>query len=291
MARIEWQTVGLLGLCYLSWLALTVGHAAVPLVVLLSALALVIGFHTSLQHEIIHGHPTRSPLANTLLALPALNLFTPYLRYYDTHIKHHEVEHLTNPHEDPESYYLTAGQWQQTPPWLRTLHRANYTLLGRIVLGPALILPMSWYEDGKALLAGKQRVQQAWLLHALMVGLVLAWLHGCGFPVWLYLLANYVAYGVMLVRSFIEHRAVPVPAERSIIVESRGLLSFLFLNNNLHALHHLQPSLPWYQLRTVYAQQREHILQVNGGYWFRSYAEIARRYALYPKSDVQHPWL
>ena len=44
-----------------------------------------------------------------------------------------------------------------------------------------------------------------------------------------------------LVGSFAEHRADEIPAHRVAVVERAPVLGLLFLNNNLHALHHARP--------------------------------------------------
>ena len=37
------------------------------------------------------------------------------------------------------------------------------------------------------------------------------------------------------------------------IIEDRGPLSLLFLNNNYHVIHHIHPRVPWYKLPYVAA--------------------------------------
>ena len=56
------------------------------------------------------------------------------------------------------------------------------------------------------------------------------------------------------------------------IIEDRGPLALLFLNNNLHAVHHAHPRLPWYRLPGEYARRRDEFLRRNGGYRYGSYA-------------------
>jgi fatty acid desaturase len=67
-------------------------------------------------------------------------------------------------------------------------------------------------------------------------------------------------------------------------------MSLLFLNNNLHALHHAHPGVSWYRLPTLYRARRNELLAGNGGYRFGGYLEIARRYLLRPKEPVLHPY-
>jgi fatty acid desaturase len=63
----------------------------------------------------------------------------------------------------------------------------------------------------------------------------------------------------------------------------------LFLNNNLHAVHHERPSVPWYKMRSIYRAERERLLRREGDYRHRSYWEIMRRYFFHPKEPVLWP--
>ena len=76
---------------------------------------------------------------------------------------------------------------------------------------------------------------------------------------------------------------------RSVIIEDRGLLAFLFLNNNLHVVHHMHPAVSWYRLPALYQAHKARYLQRNQGYAYRSYAEIFRLYFLRAKDPVAHP--
>jgi fatty acid desaturase len=74
-----------------------------------------------------------------------------------------------------------------------------------------------------------------------------------------------------------------------VIIEDRGVLALLFLNNNLHAVHHMHPNVPWYRLPTLYRGGKERFQAVNEGYVYRSYGAIFRRYFLKAKDPVPHP--
>ena len=74
------------------------------------------------------------------------------------------------------------------------------------------------------------------------------------------------------------------------MIEDRGFLAFLFLNNNFHVVHHSHPRVPWYRLPQLYAKNRERFLTRNGGYVYRSYADIFRRHLLRRKDPVPHPF-
>ena len=66
----------------------------------------IVCVHGSLQHEFLHGHPTSSQTLNTLLIWFPMGLWMPFTIYRDSHIAHHRCERLTDPLQDPESFYL-----------------------------------------------------------------------------------------------------------------------------------------------------------------------------------------
>ena len=78
-------------------------------------------------------------------------------------------------------------------------------------------------------------------------------------------------------------------AHRTAIVEDQGLLALLFLNNNLHAVHHAHPGLPWYRLRSAYDERRTEIIKQNNGYVYRSYVSVIGQYFFKAKDPVAHP--
>ena len=108
-------------------------------------------------------------------------------------------------------------------------------------------------------------------------------------PFWAYFAACWLALSILRVRTFLEHRAHEKTGARSVIIEDRGPLALLFLNNNLHAVHHAHPRLPWYRLPGEYARRRDEFLRRNGGYRYGSYAEVFSRHFLHRKDPVAHP--
>lgn len=276
---------------YAGFGALTWFHHALPIWLLLPAGAFVVAWHGSLQHEVVHNHPTRLRWLNEALVLPSLWLWMPYRTYRDTHLAHHRDERITDPFDDPESYYITATQWQRWSRLTRALFVFRNTLLGRLLVGPAVACGLLWRDQLPRLLRGERRVLKAWGLHALGVAAVLAWVVGvCGIPLLEYVaLFAYPGLSLTLLRSFAEHRAEEKPENRSVIVEAAWPLALLFLNNNLHALHHREPGAPWYRLPARYRREKARILAANGGYRFAGYGEIARHYLLRPKEALVHP--
>ena len=96
---------------------------------------------------------------------PALTLFIPYLRFRDTHLAHHRDEMLTDPYDDPESNYLDPSIWAKLPVVMRWVWQVNNTLLGRIVMGPALGTVLFFRQEWRLIRNGDSKVLSAWLLH------------------------------------------------------------------------------------------------------------------------------
>ena len=286
---IEWPTVALLVACYGIWCAATWYAAALGLWLAVPLIALTLALHSSLQHEVLHGHPFRSARLNEALVFPALGLAIPYQRFRDTHLTHHKNELLTDPYDDPESNYLDPLVWSRLPAWKKRVLQANNTLLGRMALGPALGTTAFIGGDLKAIRGGDAVVLRGWLLHLLGIVPVLLWVTAGSMPVWAYLVSAYLGLSILKIRTFLEHRADERAAGRSVIIEDRGPLALLFLNNNFHAVHHAHPSVAWYELPALYAARRETFLKRNGGYRFRSYGAVFRDYLLRAKDPVAHP--
>ncbi len=84
---------------------LTLFWAAIPIWLLVPLAAWLIAWQGSLQHEVMHGHPTRNRRINDAIGWPPLSLWLPYPIYRVSHLRHHRDEYLTDPIEDPESTY------------------------------------------------------------------------------------------------------------------------------------------------------------------------------------------
>lgn len=289
--RPEWPTVALFLGVYLAFGALTWLGASLPWWALLPPGAYLVCLHSSMQHEALHGHPTPQSWLNAALVYPSLALWLPYLRYARLHRLHHRNELLTHPREDPESYYLLPERWESLSAPTRLLYRLNNTLAGRLVLGPAIAVTRLLIDDIGRARGGERGVATAWLAHLPAAGLTLAWLSlVCGMPLWVYLLAfAYPGTSLMLLRSYLEHRAHEEIDARTAIVEAGPVMSLLYLNNNLHAAHHAAPGLAWYRLPAWYRQRRDQLLAANRGYRLDGYGAVARRYLLAAKESVVHP--
>lgn len=289
-SRVEWPTVALAAACYAGWAVATTVAAQIWLPLGLSLTAVFIALHSSLQHEALHGHPFRHARANAALVFPALGVFVPYGRFRETHLAHHHDPALTDPYDDPESNFLHPARWAALPRPVKALLRFNNTLAGRMLVGPAISMAVFLRDDLRAILSGNHRIGRAWLAHVAGLVPVAAWLGTVGaLPLWGYLVAAYAGMSILKIRTFLEHRAAEDAGHRTVIIEDKGPLALLFLNNNLHVVHHTHPGVPWYRLPALYAADRARYLARNGGYRYRSYLEVMRRHLLRAKDPVPHP--
>ena len=288
-AATEWPTLALMFGCYSLWAGATWYAASISLWIAIPVVAIVLTLHSSLQHEVLHGHPFENIRLNEALVFPALGLAIPYERFRDTHLAHHRNELLTDPYDDPESNYLAPRVWRELPEWRRKLLRINSTLIGRMLIGPALGVTSFVASDIQRARRGDRSVPRAWLLHLLGAVPVLLWVAASTMPLWAYLVSAYLGLSILKIRTFLEHRADERVAGRSVIIEDRGPLAFLFLNNNFHAVHHAHPQVSWYKLPMMYRSRREVFLKRNGGYRYPSYFAIFREHFLTAKDPVPHP--
>lgn len=285
--KTEWPTIVLIWLNYTLFACLTFYYQQLSWWLILPLAAFQQALFSSLQHEVLHGHPTSRQWLNELLVFPAVNLWIPYPIYKESHLIHHNNQHLTDPARDPESFYIPAQRWQQLPAWQQAYYRFYHTFAGRILWGPIHVIGSLFYHEVPKLLAGDNKAWRIWSLHALSCSLVLYWLIAvCQMPLWQYLLV-FIYPGVVLtlIRSYLEHRAADDPQHRSVIVEAGPFFSLLFLNNNLHAVHHEQPRLAWYKIPAVWRTEREKVLEQNAGYYFESYWAVMRQYFGRAKED------
>jgi fatty acid desaturase len=289
MREMEWPTLGVLGGCYLLWFGVTAFHDEIGYGPAVLLLMLILAQHSSLQHEALHGHPFRRAWLNELTIFPALSLWLPYRRFRDLHLKHHRVPTLTDPHDDPESFYLPVTRWRLVGPWMYALLTFNNTLFGRMLVGPALAVVSFLSTEAGALARGERGIRLAWALHLVGLVPVVACFWWTGFSPLAYAAAAYGAFSLLMIRTYLEHQAAAEPQARTVIVERGGPLALLFLNNNLHAVHHERPSVPWYRLPAIYRGERERYLARSGDYRYRSYWDVIRRYFFMPKEPVLWP--
>jgi fatty acid desaturase len=288
--RIEVPTLVLLCVTCAVWAGVTIAAPLLGPWLTIGLLAVTIAQHSSLQHEAIHGHPFTSQAVNDVLVFPAPGLFLPYERFREQHLAHHHDPALTDPYDDPETNYLDPAVWARLSGPARALLSVNNTLLGRMVLGPAIGTLLFWRAEVRLLARGEPRVVRAWALHLAGIAPVILWLATVAqVTAWQYLAACWLGLSLLRIRTFAEHRAHERHGARSVVIEDRGPLALLFLNNNFHAVHHAHPKLPWYRLPDEYERRRDTYLRRNGGYRYRSYFELFARHLLRRKDPVPHP--
>lgn len=293
-ARLDaWEapTWGVVILTYGGFAALTYWWRAIPMPLLVAAGAYVICLHAHLAHEILHGHPTRRRWLNEALAVLPLSLWLPYAIYRDSHLAHHGVKHLTSPIEDPESFYLTPARWRRKSAAMRALLTWNQSFLGRMIVGPFLMIGRFWAGEARRFARGDRAYLGAWALHLMLAGLVMLWVTAvCDMPLWLFLVGMvYPGQSLALLRSFVEHRPGPDQDSRCAIVEGGPLTQLLFLNNNFHLVHHVRPGLPWYRIPAAYRADKAGWLTRNGGYRYRGYWDVALGHLFQAKDSPLHP--
>jgi fatty acid desaturase len=269
---------------YCGWFFLTLAHDRLPLPILLILGGAVVAWHGSLQHETIHGHPAGPRWIGWALAAPALSLWLPYGIYRDTHRRHHATPHLTDPAHDPEAPFDIGAALPCGGAVLRVLGATQRTALGRMVLGPPFTIGAFLATELRAVARRVPDHRRAWALHALAALPVLYWIVAvAGMPIWKYLLAFvYPGTSLTLLRSFAEHRADTKPERRTAIVEAGLFFRLIFLNNNLHVVHHAAPRAPWFELTRLWARERSAFAARAPDLIHPGYLTIAWRHAFRP---------
>ena len=287
----EWRTWLVAGAIYGGWFLLTFHAGSLPWWLLLPAGAFIVCWHGSLQHETVHGHPTRSARVNTALAWLPLGLWMPYEIYRDTHLKHHACRALTDPLEDTESYFVGQADWDRMSGARRLLLRFNRTLFGRLTLGPALSAFALWRSEFRRARSGDLSNGGVWLRHVPGAALVLGWVvFASDLSVGAYiLLFAYPGLSLTLLRSYAEHHPAADTGRRTAIVLGGPVSRLLYLNNNLHVVHHSRPGLPWHAIPSEFSARREHYTAEAGGHVYRGYAALLRRFLFRAPNHPVHP--
>jgi len=288
---VELPTLLIALVTYGGWLAITFAYSHWPLAIVAPIAAVLITLQGSLQHEIVHGHPTRWDGVNRLIAIVPLSLWLPFERYRQSHRAHHIDERITDPLDDPESYYWTPQDWARLKPVTRVIVQLQQTLAGRVTIGAFWAIGRFLSAESRAVIRNQDGVRAVWLEHLLWCIPVIVWVKiVCGMPLSIYVLAMAIpGTSLTLIRSFAEHRARPQVRARIAIVEGSWILGPLYLFNNLHALHHEAPAIPWYEYPARYRLNRERLIAENGGLVYRTYFDVARRFLFRPHDTPQHP--
>ena len=288
--RSELPTWGLIVAIYAGWFGVFALHKTLGLLLTTLILIWFTAWYMSLQHELIHGHPTRYRWLNQLFGLMPLAVWFPYGVYRDSHLAHHRNESLTHPGADPETYYFSAGAWQQFGPVQRAIIRLRNTFPGRLLIGPLIDIARTLKQLLSDICGLRFRALGMWAVHGSLLLLVFHWVRLHDFSVIYYLLAvTYPALALTKVRSFFEHRAADDPAARSVINEAGVVWRLLFLNLNYHSVHHDLPGVPWYGLRKLYQRDRENYQHKNQGFVVAGYRQWCKHYLRQRVNVEVHP--
>lgn len=286
---VEWPTVVVVVSCWSTFVALLVWHDHLPAVVVVALFALAGGWYMSVQHEVLHGHPTPWHRLNVALAIVPLSLWLPFPVYRNSHLLHHSSD-LTEPGLDPESFYVDQATWDSASGWRRVLLRVNRTLVGRLLVSPAMGFVAVVTSEFVAMRTDP-RVRRTWLEHVAGSAIVCGVVFGVAdVPVWQYVLGYcYFGMSVTALRSFAEHLAVAEPTERSAVVLSGRFFGVLFLYNNLHHTHHALPGAAWYRLPALTDEMGAIEIARGSAGLYAGYGELIRRYAFRPFSTPVTP--
>ncbi|MEM9059913.1 MAG: fatty acid desaturase [Pseudomonadota bacterium] len=287
-SQFEGPTWLVLAGCYSLW-AISLGTMPVLGWLSVIPLAIAIALHSSLQHEILHGHPTRNAAINEALVSVPMGLFIPYRRFRDLHLRHHRDDRLTDPYDDPESFYLCDSEVSSSCSVLRTLLAVNATFAGRMLIGPAMAMFAFWALDLRLMRDGDRRVIDAWSRHGALACVMIGGLYAIGINGLQYFVAAYVGMSLIMVRSFIEHRADQEVDARTAVVDAHWFWRLLFLNNNYHLVHHDRPSMAWYRLPQLWLEQQDEIARRNRGYVLPGYGSVALRWMFRRREPYVHP--
>ena len=291
LGRGEWPTWLLWLGVQLAWLGVLASSHWLGLWPSTLLLIPLVTLWMSVQHELLHGHPTRFTRLNKVMGYAPYALWYPYTLYRDSHLAHHRDESLTLPGIDPESRYLHAEHWQHLPRLPRALHWLNKTVLGRLLIGAPLALVGLALSEGRRLRLGDRQAWRMWSTHGVLAILMLTAiehftaLSALHYVVWV----SVPALTLGMLRSFYEHRPAVDPAQRSVLNEAGWPWRWLFLNLNLHLIHHDLPWLPWYRLPSEYRARREYWRARSGGFVFHGYGQLLRRHAVRPIDHPTHP--
>jgi fatty acid desaturase len=290
-AMAQWRTWLLIPTVYGTWLLAVIAYRLLGHLAGTAFLILATCWFTSLQHELIHGHPSRSRRLNGLFGLAPLAVWYPYELYRRSHLAHHRDELLTEPGIDPESNYIEGAAYRRLPACIRPMWVAQRTVLGRLFLGPSMVIVPTWFDIVRRPLRRDFTQLRSWAVHLALLGALLLSLDRyAGIGPFRYLLTIcYPALGLAMLRSFYEHRPAESAPHRVVINEAGLFWRILYLNNNYHAVHHERPDLPWYRVRRFYLDHRADVLGRNGGFVVPGYLSLMSRYAMTIVDSPIHP--
>ncbi len=290
-ARTEWPTWVALVAVYGAWVAAICGSVVLGPYLTTPLLILICAWYMSIQHELVHGHPTRIRWLNKALGFAPLAIWFPYTLYAESHLRHHNDKNLTLPDIDPETHYVSGARWDTSGKVMRLLYTARKSFWGRFFFGPAMSLMPTFYEAVEQPLTGNFKYVPMWLTHLVLTGVMLAAVNSyAGISPLHYMFGiAYPALSLAMVRSYYEHRAADNCKHRIVINEASWPMRFLYLNNNYHLVHHDLPSLPWYLLPQVYQANRDDYIARCDDFLIPGYGKLMRQFGFRPVDAPVHP--
>jgi fatty acid desaturase len=290
-SNAQWRTWLLIPTVYCAWLLAVIAYRVLGQIAGTALLILATCWFTSLQHELIHGHASKSRRINRFFGLAPLAVWYPYELYRRSHLAHHRDEQLTEPGIDPESNYIDEAAYRRLPAYIKPMWSAQRTVAGRLLLGPAMVIVPTWLDIVRRPLRRDFTQSGSWAVHLLLLSAMLFALDRCAHigPLRYLLTIGYPALGLAMLRSFYEHRPAETAPHRVVINEAGLFWRILYLNNNYHAVHHERPDLPWYLVRRFYLDHRAEVLRRNGGFVIAGYLSLMTRYAMTTVDSPIHP--
>ena len=79
------------------------------------------------------------------------------------------------------------------------------------------------------------------------------------------------------------------PARRTAVVETASPLALMYLHNNLHVVHHAEPTLPWYAIPARWEAARDEMRATRPDLVHPGYLSLALRYGVQPKEPTVYP--
>jgi fatty acid desaturase len=288
--RREWRTVLIVAAVYGGWVGVLLSYGSIPAWLSVVLLAWFGAWHLSLQHEVVHGHPTRFAWLNDFIGSIPLTLWIPYFSFKREHLSHHTAP-LTIPNIDTESFYVTAERWNSVGPVTKAIYQANRTLMFRLLVWSIISTVTFIATKIKEAVLGQYNSRRAVMLHLIGVAGVVACVNATGVPLWLYALG--VIYGgriLNMLRPFAEHEWVEGIELRTAMIQASPVMSLLMLNNNLHVAHHDEPGVAWFDVPALARRTDAYGRAERAGLLYRGgYLEIARRFGVRPFSQPVHP--
>lgn len=279
----EWLTWMVIFAIYIGWFSVLLLWKTLG--IYLSSLLLIVFncWYMSLQHELLHGHPTRFNGINRLLGIFPLSIWYPYDLYKDQHLIHHSDQQLTDPILDPESNYILIEDWKYLSRFQKMYYWSNRTAFGRFLLGPLYSI---WHTFKHIYTSFKKCDYSAmimWIEHLLLLStLIYLLVYLFYFPIWLYIIITYFSLSLALLRSLYEHRPADQSEHRSVINEAEWFFRILFLDNNYHLVHHDLPHIPWFMLKKVFKAHQTEYIKRSRYFYYQGYRQVFKSHYIQP---------